>query len=578
MLLSAHVPLSGVKLCFALALLLACPHEFTNAIADERAVAVPALTTNSDIRALVQSLAKQSEEIWTSAESLRSDFEEHKLKQQALGREQRGHTIGHRRDDDSIHAGSSSPLVNGVTSLSTTSTTGDEAQFRGRALSSPSPSASASRSSSTTCESVDNGGVDLSLLVDGIGQFTADLLVGANAESASQSIAELHAAIEEISSARDWMCVPLTMVDVVSVLQKIDTKGAMDWEYFEMGGDSFLAVANFNTGPSFITESVIYRFSKEDAAFKVFQEITTEAIRDFEHFAIDGIHYLVSANQLSDIHYNTTSILYRYNESVSRFQQFQVFATYGGTSWESFSINGSSFIAVTNMLNGSSYDIPSEVYRFNSSTDSFELYQQIITHGAVQWKHFEIHADHFLVVANHYNGTSYLMKSVVYRYNNTAAKFEPFQVFDTLGALAWEHFTMNGTDFLALANHFDGGTHDISSFLFWYNAATAKFEVYQEFAEIGASDWEYFQIGDHHFLALANYILGNSIVTESNLYLFNAVTSTFDVARTIKSMGAIDWKYFTIGSDAFLALANFRSETSYELESAVFKLNSFCLA
>ena len=58
------------------------------------------------------------------------------------------------------------------------------------------------------------------------------------------------------------------------------TSGATDFEYFEIGGDSYLAVSN-SVGPikngnfNFETTSFIYKANKAIRQFEVFQEIPT---------------------------------------------------------------------------------------------------------------------------------------------------------------------------------------------------------------------------------------------------------------------------------------------------------------
>ena len=58
------------------------------------------------------------------------------------------------------------------------------------------------------------------------------------------------------------------------------TSGATDFEYFEIGGESYLAVSN-SVGPikngnfNFETTSIIYKANKAIRQFEVFQEIPT---------------------------------------------------------------------------------------------------------------------------------------------------------------------------------------------------------------------------------------------------------------------------------------------------------------
>lgn len=92
---------------------------------------------------------------------------------------------------------------------------------------------------------------------------------------------------------------------------------------------------------------------------------------------------------------------------------------------------------------------------------SFEASQSISTNGATSWEHFEIEGSHFLAVANNNNGGSLNIDSKIYKW--TGAAFAEFQNIATSGAEHWEHFELAGSHFLAVANHFDGASRNIDS-------------------------------------------------------------------------------------------------------------------
>ena len=57
--------------------------------------------------------------------------------------------------------------------------------------------------------------------------------------------------------------------------------------------------------------------------------------------------------------------------------------------------------------------------------------QGISTKAALDWEHFAIGDEHFLVVANYKSGSNYNLDSVVYKYNAERSS-DPFQSFQTI--------------------------------------------------------------------------------------------------------------------------------------------------
>uniref|UniRef100_A0A672K412 Thrombospondin-type laminin G domain and EAR repeat-containing protein-like n=1 Tax=Sinocyclocheilus grahami TaxID=75366 RepID=A0A672K412_SINGR len=88
--------------------------------------------------------------------------------------------------------------------------------------------------------------------------------------------------------------------------------------------------------------------------------------------------------------------------------------------WEMFQIGNRVFLAVANghMLcerGPSLYTINSTIYELDMTTKMFLKFQDIVTYSAVDWEFFSVGDEHFLVVANSYDGSSYSLNSVIYR-------------------------------------------------------------------------------------------------------------------------------------------------------------------
>jgi len=78
-----------------------------------------------------------------------------------------------------------------------------------------------------------------------------------------------------------------------------------------------------------------------------------------------------------------------------------------------------------------------------------------------------------------------------------------------------------------------------------------EFVEFQSIPTSGAADWEFFTIGSDHYLAVANYYNDSTHDLDSKLYRWDG--TSFVEFHSIPTNGARDWEFFTIGSDHYLA-------------------------
>jgi hypothetical protein len=109
-----------------------------------------------------------------------------------------------------------------------------------------------------------------------------------------------------------------------------------------------------------------------------------------------------------------------------------------------------------------------------------------------------------------------------------------------------------------------------------YKWTDVKFTLYRKIPTNGAFDWEYFSIAGTHFLALANYSVGNNYDgtydLNSKVYKWDAGTEEFSLQQEIATHGANDWEYFTIGKNIFLAAANCFNDETYDINSMIYRV------
>ncbi|XP_066478422.1 thrombospondin-type laminin G domain and EAR repeat-containing protein [Tiliqua scincoides] len=279
--------------------------------------------------------------------------------------------------------------------------------------------------------------------------------------------------------------------------QNLPTYQAQSWKFFTIGKKIFLAVANFEQNERGQEFSVIYKWNYRKEKFVVYQRIMTHSARDWEAFVIDGEAFLAVANHRKGDNHNINSVIYRWNSRMGVFETNQTIPTSGAYDWEFFTIGPYSFLVVANTFNGTSTRIYSHIYIWISG--AFQLFQSILTFGAADWEVFRIRDRVFLVVANSHSYDSgtvapnnyYAINSSIYELNITAQMFVKFQDILTYSALDWEFFSVGEDKFLVVANSFDGVTFSVNSIIYRWQGYEG-FVAVHHLPTFGCRDWEAF--------------------------------------------------------------------------------------
>uniref|UniRef100_A0A8D2J720 Thrombospondin type laminin G domain and EAR repeats n=1 Tax=Varanus komodoensis TaxID=61221 RepID=A0A8D2J720_VARKO len=279
--------------------------------------------------------------------------------------------------------------------------------------------------------------------------------------------------------------------------QNLPTYQAQSWKFFTIGKKIFLAVANFVQDERGKEFSVIYKWNYRKEKFIVYQRIATHSARDWEAFTIDGETFLAVANHRKGNNHNIDSVIYKWNSRTGLFEANQTIPTSGAYDWEFFSIGPYSFLVVANTFNGTSTKIYSHIYIWLSG--SFQLFQSILTFGAADWEFFQIRDRVFLAVANSHSYDSnpvapdnkFAINSSIYELNITAQMFVKFQDILTYSALDWEFFSLGEDMFLVVANSYDGVTFSVNSIIYRWQGYEG-FVAVHHLPTLGCRDWEAF--------------------------------------------------------------------------------------
>ncbi|XP_060040610.1 thrombospondin-type laminin G domain and EAR repeat-containing protein [Erinaceus europaeus] len=291
--------------------------------------------------------------------------------------------------------------------------------------------------------------------------------------------------------------------------QYLRTHRAQSWCHFTIGGQNFLAVANLEADAQGREFSVIYKWSRRGLRFRPYQRVPTHSARDWEAFQLAGEHFLAVANHREGDDHNIDSVIYKWDPHTRRFETNQTIATSGAYDWEFFSVGPFSFLAVANAFNGTSTRLHSRLYVWLLGT--FRLFQSFLTFGAADWEVFRIGERVFLAVANSQaydldapvDSSSYVLNSVIYELNVTAQAFVPFQEIPTCSALDWEFFSVGEDHFLVVANSFDGTSFSVNSVIYRWQGYEG-FVAVHSLPTLGCRDWEAFRTAAGAFLVYSS--------------------------------------------------------------------------
>ena len=258
-----------------------------------------------------------------------------------------------------------------------------------------------------------------------------------------------------------------------------------------------------------------------------------------EHFTINGSLFLAFANYDSDTaeRFNTDSFIYKFNDLTGKFFLYQTIATNAGHDVEYFTISGEHYLAVANAYNGTTRRINSVIYLWNGTL--FVAFQNFATKGAVSFHFFKIAHEPFLTVSNHKDDVRDSNNSTIYKWKNNM--FEKFQEIATEGCRASAAFVINNESYIAFANEVRSASSVV------YKRAGMHFVKLQNLQKHIAMDIKSFYINDDVFLAIASQ-------PESYINKWNG--SQFVQFKTIHTSGARTLHPFVMCGQTFLGVAD----------------------
>ena len=198
----------------------------------------------------------------------------------------------------------------------------------------------------------------------------------------------------------------------------------------------------------------------------------------------------------------------------------------------------------------------------------FEKVQDLPTRGAAGVEHFTIDGSLFLAFASfHGDIKKHKTDSMIYKMDKSSGRLSLYQTLHTRGAYDLEYFSIANKHFLAVANYYDG-TFRLDSSVYEWNGK--QFVDFQKLSTNGALHFTFIKVNGEHYLAVANHYDGSTRSIKSVIYKWSS--GKFNRFQDIPTEGAVGCAAFLINGDTFIAFANhYNSQHKHSVQSTVFK-------
>jgi Tol biopolymer transport system component len=279
-------------------------------------------------------------------------------------------------------------------------------------------------------------------------------------------------------------------------------------------------------------------------------------------FTIGADSYLAVVNGGT----NDTSKIYKWTGTA--FTEIQQLSTHGTKSSDVFTIGSDTYLVMPNSFDGSSTNLPWDIYKWNGSQFAGTNHP-ITEHEVFDAKHFIIGTDHYLAIAVYHDGTSHNTNSKIYKWDGTSFQSVGLTI-STHGAGSIEAFKIGADTYLAVANGYNGSTHNTNSEIFKWNGS--NFTSIQGLATFGGSDTRYFKVGADDYLAFASsYQEGvpHRDNLSSRVYKWNG--STFGIFEGFTANSGNNFEFLQVNNENYLTLTSNGTDSTQNVSSMVYK-------
>jgi hypothetical protein len=299
------------------------------------------------------------------------------------------------------------------------------------------------------------------------------------------------------------------------------------------------------------TQSVLYKYDG-NGTFISYQTLWSATDTTRVHtFQLDSIQYVAVPFYYDGTTYEYRCELFFFNETTKLLVSAQNISTFGVSGVSVVTTHtGSTYMAVSNFRNqAESYTVFTYIMRHNNSSKLFEHFQNISTLGAYPLEFLQFGADTFLAIPSEFDGTAHLLNSTIYKLDALSGLFSLNQSISTDGASHMKPWTRNAQQYLSVVNRFGGYTD-----IFVFDSVQGQFVNVTNGNRLYSSSPNGADVIDIEGSA---YMVVAPWGTDARIYQWNDALTRFEQTQQISVTS--DWlfpRFFTIGTDAFLALSD----------------------
>jgi hypothetical protein len=244
--------------------------------------------------------------------------------------------------------------------------------------------------------------------------------------------------------------------------------------------------------------------------------------------------------------------------------EHQRLPTSGARGMSTFILSGKRYLMVPQLardlpdtpahMNGGDSDIGAPIFRWEGG--KFVDDGMLPLSGGEDVLFFRFGAGEFLITAGIRSGHGpfdYNVEQALYRRSGT--KWEPFQSFPGFAAKQWHFFQIKSRAFLALAQgvtlgHIEARNPRQSRLYEWDGSGFVDFQTLD--GKWGYN-WEFFTIGDAHFLCYADHVSDSLVLKWDGI--------SFVPFQSFSPSGGRCFRFLEVGNERLLAFANIQGDS-----------------
>lgn len=347
------------------------------------------------------------------------------------------------------------------------------------------------------------------------------------------------------------LCLNVCYVHAVSLqhVGSIRTEGGAGFESIEMDGKHYIASANFWNGVDrkMGAESSLHSIELGENGhlqFPIMQRFISQGGHGADHFRVPLTRPHISSARGDE------------ESGLRQFTEVLVIPSYYGCD------RGDLMCNATNIY-----------YHWDSHIHQFASTLSLQSSGPSQTDHFYSKESVFLIISENFvNSLSLYRMASVATVTEVTLQAVKIQSITVPGIAACATDVIDGVVYVITASYHDRGWQTTSTVYRWDNEVEIL-KTHQTLSTTGAHDAETIEYQEKHFLVFSEDRNRDTVLIDSNIYVWNTTTLSYSHMQAIPTDGAHAAEFFIMNQQLFVAIANFgdRHNARFEAVSSVYR-------